>query len=454
MRRMEGSAPEGENPREAVRRSRRRQQTFWFVVLGCLALLLAVYSGGFFLYPVAAVSLSLIFSTGLAVFSLSGIRITRSLSENRVPWGGVVDATLTIANRKSLHALWLFWEDHVDPELDVEGPRSHSKSLEPHGEHGLKFRLHSTRRGFFRIGPTVVESSGPFGLLRRFLVGPEVDFVTVLPRVIPVDRGLRLGQLPIHQIPRRRSVFEDPSRFIGVRDYQAGDGLRRIHWKATARSRRIQVKLFEPAVLTGALLAIEMNRSAYGDAQQDPDKPSELLELAVTTAASLAEYVLAGDQRVGLLSNGSDVAERFPDDWKGGIFRRADQAFGETGVVMKTESVRPVDVPPGKGEPQRERIHDALARLVTTDHMRLPELLQAELPRIPRTLVLMIVTPCLDRALDDILGALIRSGIETAVIWIRDPGERALPGVGLSQRIPVYPVRGDSDIMALGGRSL
>jgi uncharacterized protein (DUF58 family) len=417
-------------------------------------LLLAFYSRGFFLYPVATVCLCLLFSLGLAAFNLTGVRVTRSLSEHRVPWGGSVDATLTVVNRKSLHALWLFWEDGVDPQLDVEGPRSHSRSLGPNGRHDLSFRLHSTCRGFSRIGPTVIESSGPFGLLRRFLVGPEVDFMTVLPRIVPVDRGLRLGQRPIHQVPRRRSVFEDPSRFIAVRDYQAGDSLKRVHWKATARSRRIQVKLFEPSVLTGALLAVEMNRSAYGEAQKDPEEPAALQELAVTTAASLATYVLGGDQRAGILSNGADIAERFPDDWKGGIFRRSDHMLLETRFTLKPETVRPVEVPPGKGEPQLERIQDALARLVSTDHMSLPDLLRAELPRLPRSLVLMIVTPCLDRSLDDTLGGLQRSGIETAVIWIRGPEERTPPKISLSQGIPVYPIRGDSDIIELGVRSL
>jgi uncharacterized protein (DUF58 family) len=206
--------------------------------------------------------------------------------------------------------------------------------------------------------------------------------------------------------------------------------------------------------LTGALLAVEMNRSAYDGAQPVSEKQAELLELAVTAAASLGEYVLAGDQRVGLISNGSDAAERFPDDWKGGIFRRSDEALMETRITMKTETVRPVEVSPGKGRPQLERIHDALARLVTTDHLKLPELLRTELPRLPRTLVLMIVTPSLDRALDETLGELKRSGIETAVIWICDPEERTPPGVTLTQRIPLYPIRGDSDIMGLGARSL
>ncbi len=451
---MEVSAVVSGDPRNSIRRSRQRQHIFLFIVLGCLFLLLAIYSGGFFLYSVAAVSLLLMFSLGVATINLMGIRTTRALSDYRVKWGEAVEATLTITNRKSLTAFWLFWQDYVDAGFDVEGPTSHSKSLGSNKSYDLTFRLHSTRRGFFRIGPTVVESSGPFGLMRRFLVGPQVDFITVLPRVVPVDRGLRLGQRPIHQVPRRRSIFEDPSRFMGVRDYQAGDSLRRIHWKATARSRKIQVKLFEPSVLTGALLAVEMNRAAYGDVQEAQEKSAKLLELAMTTAASVGEFVLAGDQLVGLLSNGGDAAEQYPDDWQGGIFRRSDQVFQKTRLSGKRETVLPLEVTPGKGVPQLERIHNALARLIFTRSISLPDLLMAELPRLPRSLVLMVVTPSLDRALDQTLGSLQRSGIEVAVIWICDPEELILPETAVSHQIPVYPVRGDSDIMQLGVQSL
>ena len=93
----------------------------------------------------------------------------------------------------------------------------------------LAYRLSGKRRGLYRIGPAVVEASGPFGLVRRFLVDPDVRFLTVFPRTVALGEGWPLGHRPIHEVPRRRSLFEDPSRFLGVRPFQPGDGLRRIH---------------------------------------------------------------------------------------------------------------------------------------------------------------------------------------------------------------------------------
>lgn len=440
--------------RKEIRRSRRRQVTVWAGVLGALAALLSVYSAGFFLYSVIAVTLLLLISLALASANLAGIEMRRSISVSEIKWGEAVNASLTVMNRKALSAFWLFWEDHMDDALDVEGPTCHAKTLAPSQSHTLDFRIHSTRRGFFRIGPTVVESSGPFGLVRRFLVGRQADFLTVLPRVVPVEKGPAAGQRPIHQIPRRRSIHEDPSRFMGVRDYQPGDSLRRIHWKATARAASLQVKLFEPAVLLGALLAVDMNRLSYPEIEGNSPEKGSLLEASITAAASLGEYILAGDQRVGLISNGTDSAEQYPEDWKGGIFRRIDQALEQARDFVSAPAFQPVDLAPGRGQRQLQQLHSALARLAPTEDFSLPELLMTELPRLPRSLVLVVITPVLDQALDDTLGSLRRSGIETAVVWIRDPNEAEPPAMCVSHRIPVYPVRGDQDIARLGMRSI
>jgi uncharacterized protein (DUF58 family) len=312
--------------------------------------------------------------------------------------------------------------------------------------------LHSTRRGLFRVGPAVIEASDPFGLLKRFLVDSEVRFVTVMPRAVPLLQGWPLGRRPVHEVPRRRSPLEDPARFLGVRDYRPGDSLRRIHWRATARSGTLQVKLFEPTVLQGAFLAVEMGKGAF------PGTPLETgtdlgVELAVTVAASLAEFVLAGGQSVGLLSNGGDAAERFPADWTGGSFRRYEDAVADTGARRLIPAFRPVEVEPGRGAWQRDRLRSALARLTLAPGLTLPELLISEAPRLPRSHVLMVVTPDLGLALGGALDGLKRHGFEIAVIWIQAGGPGTV-AASLLEGIPVYPVADETDIERLGVQAL
>ena len=451
------------DPRSEVGSERRRQRLRAGLAIAGLLGLLSVFSGGLFLYAALVAGLALGLSILIALTSLSRLEAERKLSAAEVAHGGAVEAWLIVHNRKPLPAPGLVWRDQVEPGLDVEGPNSCAASLAGGQRHKLVYRLHSTRRGLFRIGPTVVEATGPFGLARRFLVDRRARFITVLPRTVEIGRGWPLGHRPIHEVPRRRSLFEDPSRFQGIREYRRGDSLRRVHWRATARSGRLQVKLFEPAVLEGALLAIDMAQGVYPAPDGPPAAgiPGEPLageplagepleELAVTAAASIGEFVLAGGQAVGLLSNGADAADRYPADWTGGSFRRLEEALEASGAKRKIASPRPLELAPGKGRWQRERLLQALARLEQAPGPALPELLRAELPRLPRSLVLMIVTPRVDAALAAAAGTLRRSGLEVAVVWIgARPGAAAALG-----STPIYPVAGDGDLEALGGRRL
>lgn len=440
--------------RKEIRQTRHR---YWYhlgIFLIVLLFLLSIYSAGFFLYSAVVVALLLLLSIGIASANLVGIEMFRTLSASEIRLGEAVEARLTVTNKKSLSAFWIFWKDYIDKALDIEGSACHFKTLAPSKSHELRFRLHSTRRGFFRIGPTVMESSGPFGLARRFLVGQQLDFLTVLPRVVPIEKELIQGWRPVHQVPRRMSIFEDPSRFMGVRDYRPGDSLRRIHWKATARSQKIQVKMFEPTVMSGALLAVDMGLPSYpqtGDIENDIDS---LLELTITTAASLGEYILAGDQRVGFISNGEDAVDQYPEDWKGGSYRRLEEVVEKSQLDFNSRSFQPVELPAGKGRWQFEQLLAALARLKLSDRISLPELLMAELPRLPRSLVLMVLTPTLDQSLSSVIGSLRRSRIETVVVWIRSAEEHLSSETAVSLNIPVYLVRSDEDIRQLGGQSL
>lgn len=439
--------------RKTLRSGRQRQGIAWGLFIIVVLTLLSVFSGGFFLYAALVVGILLLVAVGTASLSIMDVNVRRTVSNTEISLGETSDGWLTVENKKGFPAFWLFWQDHIDKGLDVEGAACHFKTIPSDQKHELKYKMHSTRRGLFRVGPAVVESSGPFGLVRRYYVGSHVDFITVLPRVVPIGKGLAQGQRPIHQVPRRRSIFEDPSRFLGMRDYRPGDSMRRIHWRATARSGKIQVKLFEPSVLTGVLLAVDMGLGSYPNSRAHPEKIDHLLEFVVTSAASLAQYVLAGDQQVGLVSNGTDAAAQYPEHWTGGSFHRLDQALEKTELHTQSHAYQPVEVSPAKGQWQDERILTALARLVPSSSVDLPNLLVTEIPRLPRSLVLMAVTPLLDAALAGALESLKRSGIETGVIWVRLPGDQNQPTV-LPHNIPIYPVSIDEDLQQLGGQAL
>jgi uncharacterized protein (DUF58 family) len=451
---MANSAAQSADFRKQIKRTHIRQGYLWVIFLALVIALLSIFSAGFFLYTAVVVTSLLILSMAIASVSIVAIQIGRNVSSGEIQLGEAIDTFLTIHNNKTLPAFWVFIQDHIHPHLDVEGASCSYKTIASSSKQVLKYKLHSTRRGLFRIGPTVIESCGPFGLIRRFLVGSSVDFVTVLPPVVPIGKGLSQGQRPVHQVPRRRSIFEDPSRFIGMRDYLPGDSMRRINWRATARTGKIQVKLFEPSILTGVLLAVDMSIAAYPYTRAHKNEIDPLLELTITTAASLSQYVLSGDQAVGLISNGTDAAELYPDDWKGGTFQRLDQALNQAEGHVEILAYQPVAIQHAKGSWQQERLLTALARLLPSASIELPNLLMTEIPRLPRQLVLMVITPRIDAALSGVLESLKRSGIETGVVWVQLEDQEPIVPQTSPQHVPIYIVRNDADLEQLGGQTL
>ena len=432
-----------------VESARRRQVFLWLGVLAALALLLSLYSAGFFLYAVVVTAAVLGIGAFLPAASLLGLEIRRSLASETVEIGGTVESRLVLHNHKSLPALWVFWRDAIEPGLAADGVTCGFRTLASEETVHTACVLHGVRRGLYRVGPAVIETSDPLGLVRRFRVDPEVRFLTVLPRSVAIGPGWPLGHRPIHEVPRRRSLFEDPSRFLGVRDYRAGDSLRRIHWRATARSGRLQVKLYEPTVLEGVVLAVEMGKAAFPAAvEEDPG-----VELAVTAAASIAEFVLAHGQAVGLISNGGDAADRYPSDWTGGSFHRAEDVVQETEARRRMPAFRPVEVEPGRGRWQLDRLRSALARLTLAPGLTLAELLVSEAPRLPRTHVILVVTPDLGPGLGGAVGALRRSGFDVGVVWIQKGGVGPV-ATSLLEDVPIYPVLEESDLERLGGQAL
>lgn len=448
--------PEHDDIRQRVRRQRRTRLVVWGTFLVAVVALYSFFSAGFFLYAVAVITGVALVSGTLASANLTGISASRNVARTELRLGEETEVYLTLKNDKKVPAWWLYWREETETTIDTEGPTSGMRSLGAGERIEVRYKLRPRRRGLYRIGPALIDASDPFGLVHRTRLDAAPTFVTVQPKVVSINPDWPLGHLPVLRVPRRQSLFEDPARFVGVREYRAGDNLRRIHWRATARARRLQTKLFEPVALQGTVVVVDA----------DPDHTTRL-ELAITAAASITRYVIDTGHAVGLLSNGADAAERYPEDWHGDTLRKlhpdsavypATSTMGAADVGKDDRLDRvsprlpPISVSAAAGSWQGRRILNALARLVPGDAYTLAELLTAEFPRLSRSLILFIVTANLDTELSATLHTLQQSGFELAVVWIRDAVHDELPP--RPEGTPVYPVSDPSELEWLGTHAL
>ena len=170
----------------------------------------------------------------------------------------------------------------------------------------LEYSVHAARRGYYPIGPLSVDLGDVFGFYGRSLRTAMPAFLTVYPRIVSLEQLGLPSKSPFGSLRTTEIIYEDPSRVSGVRDYFRGDSLRKVNWKVSAALGRLQVKTYEPAITLDTMLVLNLDQEEYDLAYADG-----AMELAITTAASLANHLAGLRQPFGLLSNGRDAAARY-----------------------------------------------------------------------------------------------------------------------------------------------
>ena len=220
---------------------------------------------------------------------------------------------VTVTNGGRLPVPWVLLEDVLPkdaldkrfPKLKVKGKRLRIAMLSAGGTVDVDYSVECLGRGYFQIGPLMMENGDLFGLHRRFRVDAAPAYLMVYPRIIPLEGYDLTSRRPIGDVLLTHRLFEDPTRVAGVRPYELGDPLSRIHWRATARTGALHSKVHEPSTLAGATLLLDFHTAGYPQ-RGEPFRS----ELAVTATLALANAVYEMGQQVGLVTNGRDAADR------------------------------------------------------------------------------------------------------------------------------------------------
>ncbi len=161
------------------------------------------------------------------------------------------------------------------------------------------------RRGVFRLGPWELMMADPLGLFQVRHYYPVTTTIMVYPRAshlpqLDLPRGRTLGRAASSE----RTVIET-ILVGGVRDYYAGDSLRRIHWPKSAHHDRLMVREFDREPSGDVWLVVDLDAAVQAGRDAEATQ-----EYAITLAASLAaRFTREGERRaVGLLMSGENPA--------------------------------------------------------------------------------------------------------------------------------------------------
>jgi uncharacterized protein (DUF58 family) len=340
--------------------------------------------------------------------------------------GDKVAVIVEVTNEGNMPVPWLLLEDSFPkealaqrpPRVKIDGRRIGLIQVRSGKTQSLLYQITFLMRGYYQIGPLLMESGDLFGLHRRYKVATEPHFILVYPKVIPIAGYDFSSRRPIGEIRMSHRLFEDPTRIAGVRPYQQGDPFNRIHWKATARTGELHSRIFDASSVAGATIVLDFHRDMY-PAQGEPQRS----ELAITTAASLANAICTLGQQVGFVSNGRDAADRIQLEGWNREFQTRDDAQQNVGMDSKSDRLRPVVIETRKGIEQFQRIRETLARLEFTDGLDFSHLLVETRSRLPRDATIIAVLGDVTTESALALGNLRRSGFAvTAVVVLQETG--------------------------------
>ena len=180
-------------------------------------------------------------------------RIDRSLGYFRWAW---------ISNRKKI----------------AQSKKERLPPLPPGIEVELKRTVMPLRRGKLTFTGVTVMRPDPFGVINAVSKSPLSESVLILPRRYPLPLinlpGIRRYQ---HGGIAAASSIGDAEEFVSLREYRAGDPLRRIDWKSWAKTDKPMVREYQEEFFVRHALILDTFQSV---------PVSERFEEAVSIAAS------------------------------------------------------------------------------------------------------------------------------------------------------------------------
>ena len=438
----------------------------WILGIVVLLVLGLVFHLTLLVYAMYVLMGALLVGRFLARAWMENLVATRTAGESTCEIGETVRITVELENRGRLTVPWILLEDSIPiaalhgmrPGLEIDGPWVSLTRLAP-GEKETVFEYDAKflQRGYFQFGPLLVETGDVFGLHRQFRLLTEPRYVLVLPKVLPLQGYNLASRRPLGEIRVAHRLFEDPTRLAGVRLFQQGDPLNRVHWRATARTGQLHSRVYENSRVTGATILLDFHAESYRGAVGETSA-----ELAIGTVAALANAVFLQGQQIGLVTNGRDAADRIREEGTQGEFLNRTVATQRAATAAENTRMQPVVVPTRRTSDNFQRILETLARLEQTDGLEFAALLNEASVQIPRDATLVAVFSRVTPEMAMALGELARRGfLVTAIVVIF--GAEILPDwakppewaeILLSQNINFHMVNSEDAVTNLCAQSI
>ena len=254
-----------------------------YIVLSIVLGVIAINGGNNVHYLAAAVMLGYMFSSGVAgQRNLQKVEVSFSLPEEiyaATPF--VTSVEVTNPGRRSIFLISLEWNDE---KIFIPSLRPGERYVQAVGGHFAARGMHPVAE----LGQATVSSTLPFNLFTRYRTIDFLGDALVFPAPIEpddIDAPLPASGSEEGSAARRTPLSERD--IIGVRPYVEGDPMKLVHWKSTARTGKLQSRIYEDAA-AGQIIDVGLLYSRFG-------------ERGLSIASGALRHSIAAGSSVGIL---------------------------------------------------------------------------------------------------------------------------------------------------------
>ncbi|HEX4930695.1 MAG TPA: DUF58 domain-containing protein [Gaiellaceae bacterium] len=341
---------------------------------------------------VVAAPFALLPALGLALARPPAVRLWFTVERPTALEQDELELELVVASERPVERLELLLVLPEGLEIVSGGPAL-SLRLGWEEERTIALRLRCVRWGNYNLGEIRLRARDRLGLLTW---ESRLDRRTRL-RVYPLPETLRAIVAPVstqpfagNQVARQKG---EGLEFADLREFAAGDRVRSINWRASARRNELVVNERHPERNADVILFLD----TFADARAGG---RSTLDLAVRATATLASRYLERRDRVGLVSFG-------------GILRW---------------------LTPGTGTSQRYRIVDALLESEIVFNYAWKDVSVIPSRTLPPQALVVAISPLLDDRAVEALADLRARRYDLAIVEV-DPAGFATPGESESDRL-------------------
>ena len=144
------------------------------------------------------------------------------------------------------------------------------------------YRLPTSQRGTYSVGPVEIPKADPFGLCRRVTALGDPQVISVHPRVLSL-RPLPTGTSQNLEGPSSDTSPQGSVTFHRLREYVIGDDLRTVHWPSTARLGKLVVRHYVDTAQPYTVVLVDLRPEVYS-----PETFEEAMDVAASVATSMS----------------------------------------------------------------------------------------------------------------------------------------------------------------------